>query len=250
MSYTNQQPAKSRFAIYGGVIAVHIAVGYALIMGLGVQVARTITDTLDVINITPPPFLKPEVEEKPAPVEALAKEEEGAASAKNLNNKAAQITAPKPKVKLDIPPIVPTAPKPDTDNAGNTGASDQAGPGTGAGGEGSGTGSGRGGDGTGGGGIVTKARKTAGNITVKDGRGEQVSGSVTVYYRVQPNGRVTNCRVNISSGNPNLDILTCRLIEERFRYEPARNRQGEAVSDVTGWRQDWWLERGSRRIRN
>ena len=250
MSYINEQPAKNRFAIYGGVLGVHILVGYALIVGLGVDVTRTVTDTLNVINISIPTPPEPQVEEKPAPVDNRAKEEEGAASAKNIKNKATQITAPEPKVKLKLPEVIPTAPKPDAGNAGNSGASDEAGPGTGAGGEGDGTGSGNGGDGTGGGGVVSRARKTAGNITPKDGRGEQVSGSVTVYYRVLPNGRVTNCRISESSGNPKLDILTCRLIEERFRYEPARNRKGEAVSDVTGWKQDWWLERGGRRIRD
>ena len=48
---------------------------------------------------------------------------------------------------------------------------------------------------------------------------------------VQTNGRVTNCRVTRSSGVPELDGLTCRLIEQRFVYRPATDRTGRPVTD-------------------
>lgn len=45
------------------------------------------------------------------------------------------------------------------------------------------------------------------------------------------NGRVTRCTVTRSSGVPELDVLTCRLIEQRFVYRPATDRQGRPVPD-------------------
>ena len=57
------------------------------------------------------------------------------------------------------------------------------------------------------------------------------------------NGRVTRCVVKISSGNQALDDTTCRLITQRFRYEPARGTDGRPVADIAGWEQRWWLGR-------
>lgn len=56
-------------------------------------------------------------------------------------------------------------------------------------------------------------------------------------------GRVTRCAVTSSSGSPELDAATCRLIEERFRYNPARTVDGDPVADVAGRTQRWWLGR-------
>jgi protein TonB len=55
-------------------------------------------------------------------------------------------------------------------------------------------------------------------------------------------GRVTRCRVTRTSGNAELDTTTCQLIERRFRYMPARDRDGNPVVSDVGWRQTWWLE--------
>lgn len=52
------------------------------------------------------------------------------------------------------------------------------------------------------------------------------SGAVTVRYMVGADGRVTSCEVSESAGNADLDSATCRLIQERYRFEPARDRSG------------------------
>ena len=44
-----------------------------------------------------------------------------------------------------------------------------------------------------------------------------------------------------SSGHPELDETTCRLIERRFRYRPARNSAGDAVPEVVRKTYDWLL---------
>ncbi|MEO0501562.1 MAG: energy transducer TonB [Pseudomonadota bacterium] len=134
------------------------------------------------------------------------------------------------------------APAPSDGRESDAGAAQVEGPGTGL--AGTGTGRGAGGDGMGGGG--TRAELVSGEIRNRDypraARKARAEGVVEVNYDVGPDGRVRNCRVTLSSGNAALDITTCRLIEDRFRYEPARNGRGQPTTDVTGWRQTWWFE--------
>jgi protein TonB len=68
------------------------------------------------------------------------------------------------------------------------------------------------------------------------------TGSVTAHFDVDAQGRPSGCVVVQSSGNAALDATTCRLIESRFRFHPARDSGGNSVADVTGWRQDWRLD--------
>jgi periplasmic protein TonB len=44
-------------------------------------------------------------------------------------------------------------------------------------------------------------------------------------------GRVVRCIVVRSSGVPELDAITPRLIEQRFVYRPATDRSGKPVQD-------------------
>jgi protein TonB len=50
-----------------------------------------------------------------------------------------------------------------------------------------------------------------------------------VSYRVRTDGRVDRCTVLRTSGYEILDRETCRLIERRFRYEPARDAAGRPI---------------------
>ncbi len=62
-----------------------------------------------------------------------------------------------------------------------------------------------------------------------------------VRLSISAAGRVTACAVMRSSGRSDLDETTCRLVQRRFRFHPARNGAGEAVAGAYGWRQRWWL---------
>ena len=53
------------------------------------------------------------------------------------------------------------------------------------------------------------------------------------------NGRVTRCIVTSSSGIPELDALTCRLIQKRFRYRPSTDRNGRPVPDEVEGEHIW-----------
>ena len=57
-----------------------------------------------------------------------------------------------------------------------------------------------------------------------------VGGTVEVIFRVLTDGRVTDCRIVESSGNRQLDDMTCALIERRYFYEPSRDEDGRPVT--------------------
>jgi protein TonB len=66
-----------------------------------------------------------------------------------------------------------------------------------------------------------------------------IGGTVYMRFVVGTNGRVTDCSVTRSSGNVELDETTCRLIMQRFRYEPTRDAKGRAVPDVVTGEHVW-----------
>jgi periplasmic protein TonB len=217
------------------------ALGYALIVGLGVQPPAVVTDQLKMVGLLPD---HPPPPPKVVPPPKRTPEKEGAASPPNLRSKPTEIVRPPPPpLPLPVPPPVAAAPIAGPGAAPNAGAAPVPGPGTGSGGLGNGTGSGNGGNGGGGGGMGSGPRWVKGRIKDKDyprSSGEAgVGGVVTVRYVVEPDGRAANCVVVRSSGHADLDETTCRLIEERFRYKPARDRNGRPVPAIMEGRHEW-----------
>jgi protein TonB len=62
---------------------------------------------------------------------------------------------------------------------------------------------------------------------------------VFVSFVVGPSGRVDSCKITRSSGNRDLDATTCRLIQRRFRYRPARDGSGKAITETVRGEQEW-----------
>jgi len=58
-------------------------------------------------------------------------------------------------------------------------------------------------------------------------------GRTTFRLTIGTDGSVTNCVVTQSSGSAALDETTCRIMVERARFTPARDRRGRAVTDST-----------------
>ena len=73
----------------------------------------------------------------------------------------------------------------------------------------------------------------------RDLRERGIGGRVGIVFTVGINGRVTSCRVTRSSGVPELDALTCRLIQQRFRYRPSTDRYGRPIPDEVEGEHDW-----------
>jgi len=226
--------------------------GAALVFGLSARepLTRAVQDTLVALDITPPEPPRPRPQSKPTPLpkqqadKAQAARPKNEASPANLRNEASAIFAPVLPPLRQPPPIV-AAPRPASGAAANTGASDRVGPGQGAGGTGNGTGGGGSGDGGGDGyaDAVTRPVQIKGKLRWSDLprelRASHRGGDLELTYRVDVDGRVSNCRIIESSEIPSLDAQTCRLITERFRFRPSRDASGRPVPsniiETHGW---------------
>lgn len=239
--YTSVQE-RTISAIASAVIVMLIAL--ALVLGLRPgQLARVPASLVSIMFDQPPPPKEKEAEHVTHRERASAPK--GAPSPRNLRNKATQVVAPPPPLPpLAPPPPIIAAPVAGTGSAANNGASLLPGPGQGAGGIGSGLGGGgTGGDGNGDGGGGAPPRQVKGKLSYRDMPDAALPPGtdmeVGVRYTVNVDGSVSGCRIDKTSGNPAIDATACRLIEERFRFRPARDRTGRPVSSVIvethGW---------------
>lgn len=216
--------------------------GYALIAGLGVRMAKAAQDSLTLLRLAPEPHPPPA--EKPIPPKVRSQKPEGAAAPPNIRSKATQIVAPPPVVPVPPSPVI-VAPIAALGDQATQGAAPVAGSGTGAGGVGNGTGSGGRGNGDGGG-AQTPPRWIKGNLKDSDyprqAGDEGAQGRVWVRFTVEPDGRVDQCLIRRSSGNTELDATTCRLIEKRYRYRPALDTDGKPVRSFVVEEHEWDIE--------
>lgn len=223
-------PRRPRPALIALIVLLHVlaiyGLGRAFAPDLTQQVERTVVSAFTV-TITAPSEPEPEPDE-------------GAAGDAGKKETPKPVTAPKTQVKRDQP-----MPKAGSTGAANTSGAREVGEGTGASGAGSGTGSGSGGGGMGGGlasgpsvrsGEVNSAR----DFPVPDGGRETRFGkSVTVVFTVTTDGYARNCSVARSSADAATTALVCPLVIEKVRFNPARNRNGDAVEARYGYRVDF-----------
>ena len=243
MPFADARTNRDRARAAAGMAACHALLAYALIVGLRYEPGETVSEALRIFDVRqppPPPILS-------VPAKTPRPEPEGAASPPSLKARPTPVVAPVPKVKLDPPPRIATVPKstpvPDG-SASKAGVAGIPGPGTGTGGLGEGIGSGGSGSGTGGGGA-RRAVRLRGQLANSDypraAERAGIEGSVSVRFTVETDGSVGGCRVTRSSGTPELDATTCRLIEQRFVYRPATDGQGRPVRESVSKTYDWLL---------
>ena len=211
------------------VLIIHAFLAFALLRSLVLEIPA-LQPVLQLVEV--PPSLPP----PPPPVQQVRERSpraEGASAPPNLEARPTEIVAPTPV--LPPPPTIAAAPIAGPGDKPSSGAAPVPGPGTGAGGEGNGPGAGGDGDGPGGGGRGgdIPPRQIRGRISDRDyPRGavdDHSSGRVSVIYTIEADGRATNCTITRSSGSQELDETTCRLIEQRFVFEPSRDRSGRPV---------------------
>jgi protein TonB len=70
-------------------------------------------------------------------------------------------------------------------------------------------------------------------------RAAGIGGRVYFTFRVEPSGRVSRCTITRSSGVPQLDALTCRLVQQRFVYRPSTDRYGRPIADEVEGEHEW-----------
>lgn len=227
-----------------GAATIVALTGVVLVIGLRVDPRAAVRQGLQTFALAPDP---PPPTPAPPPPHHAARRPQGAAAPPNLRSRATEVAAPKP-ILPPPPPKLVTAPKAAQSLDPSSGAADRAGPGTGAGGVGNGFGSGGGGDGDGDGdGGDTPPRWKSGRLKdsdyPKDAGRSGISGTVSVRYVVEEDGRVTHCQVTHSSGSALLDATTCRLIEQRFRYRPSLDSDGEPVRSIIEEDHSWLIDR-------
>lgn len=209
-----------------GAVFFEALLALALILGLRVAMQPAPVGIMRLVNLAPEPPAPP----PPVPERRRSTRPEGEPSPPNLRARPTEIVAPPPA--LPMPSPLPAAPIAGPGSAPSAGAADVPGPGYGAGGVGDGFGGGGDGDGDGAGGF-TPPRQIRGSLRDSDyprGLGEAgIGGTVSVQFSVETDGRVGRCFVTRSSGQAELDDLTCRLIERRYRFRPSLDRSGRAV---------------------
>jgi protein TonB len=224
------RPRERWFAL-AAVVAVQLALAFALLTGLRVSVSRSVEAVQKLVDITlpkPPPPPPPQAVKEPA----VKRQSSSAPKAerKPLGGSPGPKPAHEPPSIAPVIAIHPTV----APSGGGTGTGPALGSGSGGGTGGQGYGEGEGG---------TDLEHIGGEILPSDyppqlGRAG-VGGRVTVTFTVQVNGRATGCHVTRSSRVQELDALTCRIIEQRFRFRPSMDRYGRPYADEVDWDHDW-----------
>ncbi|HEV2594824.1 MAG TPA: TonB family protein [Sphingomicrobium sp.] len=224
------RPRERAYAL-GAVVLVQTALAVALLSGLHVDLRRPGDAVEQLVAIAlpkPPPPPRPVV----TPVAKPRHHESAAPKGAPVPIGGSQ--GPKPHAApASVTPAIAVRPTA-APSGGGTGGGPAAGAGAGGGSGGNGAGDAEGG---------TELEQIAGSITSGDYpkhlRETGVSGRVSFLFTVEPNGRVGRCTITRSSGVPELDELTCRLIQQRFLYRPSTDRNGRPIEDEVEGEHDW-----------
>jgi periplasmic protein TonB len=224
------RPRERAYAL-AAVVLVQLVLGFVLLSGLRVDLTRSADAVQRLIEIALP---KPPPPPPPPPIRPAAKPAHHTSSAPRAALKPlGGSPGPQPAhAPPSVTPIVPVRPSVAPSGGGSgTGPALGSGAGGGTGGQGYGTGEGG-----------TDSELIAGDILPSDYPQHLANAGnrrVTVTFSVQVNGRAAGCRATRSSGTPELDALTCRLIEQRYRFRPATDRYGRPIPDEADLTQDW-----------
>jgi protein TonB len=222
------RPRERAYALVA-VVLIQVGLGGVLLRGFHVDVwqPRDLVERMievavpklpPVVPVQPPP--KPKQHQPAAPKAAPAP----------LGGSPGPKPAHAPPSVRPIVAVQPTA----APSGGGTGTGPAAG---------AGAGGGTGGNGNGVDGVGSDLEQIAGEITSRDYprdlREAGIGGRVRFVFKVEPNGRVGRCTITRSSGVPELDALTCRLIQQRFLYRPSTDRYGRPIEDEVEGDHDW-----------
>lgn len=221
MSYidADRRPSYSSMA---AVLAIHAAVGVALITGLtvsGVIKQREIFAGIDIRKPPPPPVEPPRIEDaKPATPE------------RDVFVPVPPLPIPQPRPTLDATPFLPVpslpGPTPGTGSVLKLPAIPTpvpSGPALGA-----------------------KPRNDPARwVGTDDYKSnwirQEMTGKASFRLEIAADGKVIQCTITGSSGHAELDAATCALVTRRARFQPARTVGGEAVAGSYSNAIDWRL---------
>ena len=82
-------------------------------------------------------------------------------------------------------------------------------------------------------------------VTTDDYRGnwirQEMTGKARFWLEIAADGRVAGCTITASSGHPELDAATCALVSRRAKFQPARGGEGQPVAGSYSNAIDWQL---------
>ncbi|MBV7259018.1 energy transducer TonB [Erythrobacter crassostreae] len=228
---------RPRWWVIALIVLLHLAALYGLGRALAPEFTGSVEETVVsafTVTITAPP--------DPPPPENDPEPDEGAQGDLGREAVPQPVTAPKPKIETK------PSPKPQASSTGTANRSGARAEGDGTGAAGSGTGTGRGNQGGGQGGVaVTKPVHISGAIqNARDypvpagGREARRGTEVIVRVVVGVDGRARQCSIYRPSPDAEADRITCNLVENRLRFRPATDRNGNAVAAPFYWRQRWF----------
>ena len=211
MAYLDRKTQENRPTAIIGVVAIHAAIGYVLVSGLGVQIVEIVSappfqGTNVEVELPPPP--PPDQVEDPAP--------------------SSNPTVYTPPRQLDLdrdpPDIITTIDPPELDNdivlkidpaedgPAVTPPPPPPPPSFDP--------------------VSARPRNNPGGwVTTNDYRAIWINREYTGIARfelsVGTNGRVSHCRITSSTGHAALDEATCKLVKRRARFDPAKDSSGK-----------------------
>lgn len=198
-----------------GVVALlHVIIGYALITGLALQVVKAIVKPLETVNVkdkAPPPDEPPPPPPKDVEIPPYVPPPEVSIQSEAAPTITTQTTVPAPQPPVFTPPAPPAPPAPVAVAA-----------------------------------PTPSSPKGRGNSISEDdypdaSRRAEEQGVTRVQYTVGTDGKASGCTVLQSSGSARLDEATCKIIERRFRFNPA-TREGQPVSETKTQPVRWQLK--------
>lgn len=216
MAYADQGMSRGRITAIVIVGLLHALLGYAFVTGLAYNVVKQVAQdlkTFDVVEEPPPPEEEPPPPPPDTPPQVQPPPVVSPPPIVRVNTPPPQMqtqrVAPPPQVTYTAPPTPPApvvAPPPPPPAPPR---------------------------------VVEPARAKAnlqGLITSDDypsaAASREETGTVRVRLTIGTDGRVTGCTVTGSSGSSSLDNTTCRLLRSRARFTPARDNQGNPISDT------------------
>lgn len=210
MAYADQEMSGNKVVAIIIVALIHVALGYALITGLAYSAVKQIVERVTTVDIEEPP--PPEEDIPPPPEQPDTAPPPIVAPPPPINIAPAPPTVqtqptippPAPLQRVVPPPAppAPAAPPPAAPRVQPKGAEPRGNPGSWA----------------------------NSNDYPSRALREEREGVTRFSVSVGADGRVTSCQITGSSGHPDLDDTTCKLIQRRARFRPATDGNGEPTT--------------------
>lgn len=217
MAYGDSVDPKSRVVSIALVGIITFLLGWLLVSGLAIEVAKKAIQKLDVVDIQEPPPPEeppppPPADLPPPPQTRIEVPPQSIAPPVSVNVAPAPPPNPPAPPPVVIPPVVtPPAPPPTPDRSR----------------------------------AVRPRGNEASWVTTDDYPSsairEEAQGVTAVRIGVGADGRVTSCDVTSSSGNAALDQAACRNIQRRARFDAALDRDGNPTASTFTKRVRWQL---------